>query len=149
MVKIRNHMIRSPPAFIGGRNPTPSFAGECIVGESGLPLVAATIHKRGQRSYLEWRAAEVQCGYALDGGLQDLVQSLAIQEAGPQVFVHPSVFSNGDLMGALKTALPSHTFFDLSQYPPQEGRIVVKPLQPSDHVVQVLPAAPTRTVLIL
>jgi hypothetical protein len=118
------------------------------VGESGKPLVAATIHKRGQRPYLEWRAAEVKCGYALDGGLQTLVQSLAPLEFGPEVYVHPSIFASGDLMGALGTALPSHTFLDSALYPPQDGHIVLKPLEPFDRVIHVIPAAPTRTMFV-
>lgn len=142
-------MIRSPPAFRGGANPTPKFAGECIVGESGLPLVAATIHRPGQRPSLAWRAAEVKCGHALDGGLQDLVLSLAQYEYSPNVFVHPSIFASRDVMGALQTVLPSHTFMDLAQYSPESGHIVIKPLQSSDRVVQIIPAAPTRTVFML
>jgi len=107
--------------------------------------VAATIHQKGTQPYLAWRAAEVQCGYALDGGLQKLVRSLARAEANPEVYIHPAIFQSGDLMGALQTALPGHTFFDLGQFPPQDGHIIVKPLKRSDRLVQVIPVEPTRT----
>jgi hypothetical protein len=134
-------------AGFGGANPSPLFEGQCIVGESGLPLVASRIHRKGEPTYLGWRAAEVKCGHALDGGLQQLVSSLAKRSRIETVLVHPAILSSSDVMGALKTALPAYSFVNLSTAFPKDGQVVIKPLGASDEVVELIPAAPTLTRL--
>lgn len=135
------------PAGFGGANPAPLFEGQCIVGESGLPLVASRIHRKGKPTHLGWRAAEVKCGHALDGGLQRLVSSLARKSRTETVLVHPAILASSDVMGALKTALPTYSFVNLSTGFPEDGQVVIKPLGVSDEVVDVVPAAPTLTQL--
>jgi hypothetical protein len=134
----------------GGANPTPLYEGQCIVGESGIPLVAASIKRKGKRRGIGWRAAEVRCGHAMDGGLQEIVASLlpaAMANGQYVVHAHPAILADPDRMGALGIILPGHRFVSLAQQPAAEGNIVLTVPSASDvpALEKVAPAKPTYT----
>lgn len=134
----------------GGKNPPVVYKGQCIRGESGNVLVGASIKRPGRRPTLEWRAAPVACsGVALHGGLQTIVQFLAADSLRNQdltVHVDGSILANADILGALKTTLPGHTFVDLNAVPPRDGNIIIRPVSTLvDNIVKIVAPAPTKT----
>lgn len=128
-------------------NPEPSFEGQCIIGTSSVPLVAARIHPKDGRSYLAWRAAEVVCGFALDGGAQQLVKQLAQYSGQKRIFVDPVVYRHKDLMGALQAVAPDFTFVNTEDETPCEGCIHIVVPSPNTPIVQRYKASPTVTAL--
>lgn len=142
----------------GGRNPTPQYQGQCIVGENGYPLISARVHRRG-RSYrsdtLQWRHAEVECGLAMDGGLQDVVLHAAFA-AGPTqntVYVDDAIMTQADHMGAIKTALQGafpgrvFKFANIKDGEPPDGAIVVHLTTAAAAKGVFVPSQPTKTNL--
>jgi hypothetical protein len=128
-------------------NPDPSFEGQCIIGTSSVPLIAARIHPKDGRSYLAWRAAEVVCGFALDGGAQQLIKQLADYSGQKRIFVDPVVYRHKDLMGALQAVAPDFAFVSTDEETPCEGCIHVVVPSPNTPIVQRYKASPTVTAL--
>lgn len=130
-------------------NPDPEFAGQCIQSAtSGIPLVAVRVHPKYGQSYLAWRAAEVRCGFAMDGGLQQLIETLKGRTTSDskKIFVDPAVYKQSDLMGAMAAiAGPDYKFVSTDYEEPCVGCIhVAKPL-PNMPIVELFQAAPTVT----
>lgn len=134
--------------LFGGANPKPIMEDQCIMGESGTPLIAAKIHRKGRSTTLGWRAAKVRCGYALDGGLQDVLESLRIASRlnnDKTIHVDPEIIKNKDIVGAIKVAFPNTKIVSTNDEPPREGNIWVKIPTKKDEITKLLSEAPTRT----
>lgn len=128
-------------------NPEPAYEGQCIRGYSGIALVAARIYRKGRRSTLGWRAAHVKCGWALDGGLQKLLAVLKDLKPGSEkvIHVHPQIYRNNDIMGAMETMLPDYDFVNSEFEPPREGNIEVKAVDGGEELVSIYGLTPTKT----
>lgn len=143
----------------GGRNPDPQYDGQCIMGENGYPLIGARVHSsynsRGRKSSLQWRVAEVECGLAMDGALQDIVLQAANATTSNEVYVDDSILTQTpqDHLGAIKTALQSikgrvFTFKSLKGVTPPDGAIVIHLATAADAADSAFVAGqPTKTKL--
>ncbi len=143
----------------GGKNPAPQYDGQCIMGENGYPLIGARVHSsynsRGRRSSLQWRVAEVECGLAMDGGLQDIVLQAAKATDSNVVYVDDAILTQTpqDHLGAIKTALQSiegrvFTFKSLKDGAPPDGAIVIHLATAADAADSAFVAGqPTKTKL--
>jgi len=90
--------------MFGGANPRPNYLGECIVGESGNLLIATRVHSK-KGVHRQWRNAPVQCGMALDGGLQsNIVKALQATNIN-KLFVDSAILNQEDHKGAIETVL--------------------------------------------
>ncbi len=139
----------------GGRNPHPQYQGQCIMGENGYPLIAARIHYRNGGTNVQWRRAEVECGLAMDGGLQDVVLHAAFQSTQNVIYVDQAILDQKEHMDAIQTALkgaiPNRTFtFQAIKegVAPPDGAIVIH-LATKDNSSKDLfvPGQPTKTNL--
>lgn len=84
----------------------------------------------------------------MDGGLQTIVQYLAadsLRNKDLTVHVDPFILSNADILGALQTTLPGHTFVDMNNVPPRDGNIIIKPVTEADNIVKIIAPQPTKT----
>lgn len=136
----------------GGRNPDPEYRGQCIMGENGYPLIAARIKSGRSRGDLQWRVAEVECGLAMDGGLQDIVLHAILASKNDTVYVEPAIFDNKDHMGAITKVLEEIPKRNITvkasnaQTPAPEGAVVITLATSEDAAnAAFIPASPTKT----
>lgn len=128
-------------------NPEPQFEGQCIIGTKDIPLIAARVHPADGRSYLAWRAAEVVCGFNLEGGLQQLIEHLKTYTGSKKIFVDPKIYKHAELMGAMQSLSKGYTFVSTDDETPCQGCIHVVVPQPNAPIVQLYTASPTVTAL--
>jgi hypothetical protein len=90
--------------MFGGANPRPGYLGQCIVGESGNLLIATRVHSK-KGVHTQWRNAPVQCGMALDGGLQSNIVK-ALQATRQNTFyIDSAILNQKDHKGAIEAVL--------------------------------------------
>ena len=140
-------------SFAGGRNPPVSYQGQCILGENGYPLIAARVH-HSWGTDVQWRRAEVECGLAMDGGLQDAVLFAARQSTQNVVYVDDVILKQDppDHMNAIKSelkgAFPTRefTYKSLKDGPAPDGAIVIHVATKANSANDIqVPGQPTRT----
>ena len=134
------------------KNPPPLYEDQCLYSpNSKYPMIAVRISRGVHRGELQWKSAPVACGFAQDGGLQDIVLEAVLSSRIAAVYVDPAVLAVSDQMGAIKTTMNGifgegkYKIFDTSIDPPPEGVAVIKLGTASD--VNVVLSAPTRTAL--
>ncbi len=143
-------------SYHGGYNPDPQYLGQCIMGENGYPLIAARVHHQHYTD-VQWRKAEVECGLAMDGGLQDVVLHAAFKATQDIIYVDDAIFVAKDHMGAINTALegafPNRKFQikslkELNGQQPPDGVVVIHLATQANSANHVLVAGqPTKTAL--
>ena len=133
---------------VGLDNPEPRWEGQCIVGQGGIPLVAARIVPQSGSPYTAWRAAEVKCGLALDGAVQSMVKALEDRSPNAEKVIHldPEIYNNKGVFGALQTIFGGLYRLTSTQWDmPREGNVHVKVPRDGDNIVVVYKASPTVT----